>query len=237
MDYMGKGGFPEGIRSGERFHRALLNDILNKDISARYRIKFTKELNELALLLLSNISREISYSRLKGPVGIRNVHTVKSYLQYLESSYLFFQVSRFSRKLKEQYLAPRKIYCIDTGLVSSIAFATSRNTGHLMENIVSVELQRRKALDPSMDVFYWKDHRGREVDFVVLRKGEVKELIQVTFDIDQLDIRDRELSALNGGEKELECSRKTIITFDREGKRGDARMVPLWKWLLGLGDE
>ncbi|MCD4843276.1 MAG: hypothetical protein K8R25_02190 [Methanosarcinales archaeon] len=51
---------------------------------------------------------EFSYRKLCGVTSIRNVHTVKDYIGYLESSYIVLVVERFSFKLKEQMIAPRK---------------------------------------------------------------------------------------------------------------------------------
>jgi uncharacterized protein len=231
-DYMDKGGLPEGIRTKERFHTALVDDIIRKDIVARYRVRYVKEIVNLVTLLISNTSREISYARLQRAVGLKNVHTVSKYVSYIEDSFLIFQINRFSTKLKEQQLAPRKVYCMDTGIVSSLAFATSKNLGYIMENVVAIELRRRKEMDPGMRFFYWKDHQQREVDFVVMRKGSVEQLIQVSYDNQGLDLRDRELSSLEAASRDLGCDNMLIISFDKEGQRGRARMIPLWKWLL-----
>jgi predicted AAA+ superfamily ATPase len=232
LEYIEKGGLPEGIKAGKLFHSALVSDIIRKDIVVRYNVRYVRELTDLVHLMISNISREFSYNRLTSAIGLKNVHTVKKYMTYIENSYLLFEVQRFSYKLKEQQKAPRKIYCMDTGIVSSLAFSTSRNFGYMMENLVAIELRRRASLDPDMTFFYWKDHRLREVDFVILRDRTVEQLIQVSYDEGGLDIRDRELSSLEAASKELGCDNMLIITFDKEEDRGNAITIPLWKWLL-----
>ena len=70
-----------------------------------------------------------------------------------------FKLERFSFKLKQQVIAPKKIYCIDNGLISTTGFMFTENKGRLMENLVYIELLRRKK-----EIYYWKDHQQREVD-------------------------------------------------------------------------
>ena len=55
-------------------------------------------------------------------------------------------LERFDFKLKQQFIAPKKIYCIDTGLINSIGFKFSEDKGRIIENAVAIELQRRKFL-------------------------------------------------------------------------------------------
>ena len=66
-------------------------------------------------------------------------------------------------------------------LYNTIALRSSQDMGRLMENLVAVELHRRKSYYGGDDVFYWKDHQQREVDFVLKRGEMVNELIQVSY--------------------------------------------------------
>jgi predicted AAA+ superfamily ATPase len=151
---------------------------------------------------------------------------------YLESSYIVLVVERFSFKLKEQIMAPRKVYCIDTGMINTIAFRSSQDMGRLMENLVAVELHRRKSYYGGDDVFYWKDHQQREVDFVLMRGRMVNELIQVSYISSEEGIKDREFKGLLRAAGELGCGNMKVITWDYEGDVGDVLCVQLWKWLL-----
>jgi len=99
------------------------------------------------------------------------------------SSYLFFAVERFSYKLRQQVLAPKKIYRIDTGLIHATAFKMSEDQGWLYENCVAVEMQRQKHYRKGPEVFYWKGTTGEEVDFCLKDETRVRELIQVCVDI------------------------------------------------------
>lgn len=71
------------------------------------------------------------------------MNTVRSYSDYLENSFLVLLVNRFSYSLKQQFVANKKIYCIDSGLAESVAFQFSKNKGKYLENLVALELRRR----------------------------------------------------------------------------------------------
>lgn len=61
-----------------------------------------------------------------------------------------------------------------------------------MENAVAVELQRRKAyFNRDLEIYYWKDYSGREVDFV-LKEKRVKNLLQVSYDLNDISVKERE---------------------------------------------
>ena len=100
-------------------------------------------IRNLSQYLASNISKEISFERLKRYLDIKNSHTVAKYVGYLEESYMFFLLKRFSNKLKEQFIAPKKVYAIDSALANSISFRITHDQGRQFENIVFLELMRR----------------------------------------------------------------------------------------------
>ncbi|EQD32595.1 hypothetical protein B1A_19423, partial [mine drainage metagenome] len=88
-------------------------------------------------------------------------------------------------------------------------------------------------------LYYWKDHRGREVDFILKRGNRIVELIQVSYISGKGDINKREIDNLTLASKELNCTTLTVITWDHadeEVKEGKTiRYIPLWKWLLNSG--
>jgi len=87
-------------------------------------------------------------------------------------------VERFSFKLKQQLISPRKIYSIDPGLLTATAFRISEDEGHLDENLAAVELMRRRSYWREGDIYYWKDASGAEVDFCLKTGQRITELIQ-----------------------------------------------------------
>ena len=157
---------------------------------------------------------------------------MKNYVSYLENAYIIFCLQRFSFKLKEQNLAPRKIYCIDTGIINAMSYGVSDNYGPLIENLVAVELIRRNSLDPKTVIYYWKDHQQREVDFIIKKGNRIMECIQVTYASSENEIHKREISSLTRASKELKCKNLTVITWDYEDNKSGIKHVPLWKWLI-----
>jgi hypothetical protein len=235
--YISLGGFPEAYKFGKAMLIKTYEDILQKDILLRYKIKNKTAFKELTKYLISNVSNEITFTRLKDIASVKNDHTIKNYVDYLSTAYLIFLVERFSFKLKNQTIAPKKIYCIDTGIINSIAFSFSENFGKIIENLVAVALLRRKSYWQSdLELYYWKDYQHREVDFIIKKETKVEQLIQVTAASEKNEIEKREYNSLLKASEELRCKNLLMITWDYEAKEIiDGKQIvsiPLWKWLL-----
>jgi len=82
-----------------------------------------------------------------------------------------------------------KIYFADNGL-----YLGEGGIDKLMENLVFMEFKRRGCRE-NKDLFYWKDHTGREADFVIKRKNEIAQLIQVCYELTPENEK-RELNSL-----------------------------------------
>jgi len=121
-------------------------------------------------------------------------------------------------------------------LSNAIGFRFSENAGRLAENIVFLELKRMQAVDPELELFYWKDVHHREVDFVLKQGTTIRQLIQVCWNVSDPATKDRELRSLTKAMDELSCSTGLLITEDYEGEEEfrskTIQCAPLWKWLL-----
>ena len=90
------------------------------------------------------------------------------------------------------------------------------------------------------NIYYWKSMQQEEVDFVVKQGLNVKQLIQVCYDLDDIKIKKREIKALIKAGKEFNCRDLLIITANYEaeeqvtwfGSKGKIKFTPLVKWLL-----
>lgn len=235
--YLRHGGFPEVHKFGKAILKTLYDDIIQKDIILRHKIRKTSEFKDLARYLFSIFGREFTYSRLKNVIHISDVHTVRKFVDYMAAAYLVFVIERFSFKLKQHIIAPKKIYGIDTGLLQAVSFQVSENHGTVFENTVAIELLRRKFyLDDSLEIYYWKNARQEEVDFVVKSGKKVRQLIQSSYSLDDFQTREREIRALLKAADELRCPDLLIVTADEEKteRHGERviKIIPLWKWLL-----
>ena len=189
-----------------------------------------KAFKELSVYLLSNTSSLISFRNLQKVLKFKSPNTVKTYVDYLEESYINFSVPKYDYSFRKQIINDRKIYSIDTGLVNVVSFAFSENKGRLIENLVFIELKNR-----NKEVFYHKDKY--ECDFVLKEGRKIVEAIQVTDNISNEQIREREISGLFEAMNKYELNKGTILVFDgrEEEKKVKGKKIiflPLWKWLL-----
>ena len=99
-------------------------------------------------------------------------------------------------------------------------------------------MRRKNYWYVNWEVYYWKDHQDREVDFILKEGLKVSHLIQVTNASDRDEIERRETKALLKASKELKCKTLLVITWDYEDEEifegRTIRFIPLWKWLLGI---
>jgi len=238
--YIKSGGFPEVYKFGEIMADNIFDDILNKDILIRHQIKHKAEFKKVASYLLANYSQEFTYAKLKNVFEVKNVQTLKNYIEYLRESYLVFILERFSFKLKQQAIAPKKIYVIDNALLGKSSAEFSENIGKKIENIVFLELMRRSAQNNNEHIFYWQDHAGREVDFLVKKDKKVVKLIQVAYSLEQLKTREREIKSLMVGSEQLKCDDLNIITMEDDGEEAidgkKIKIISLGRFLLTDND-
>jgi len=237
VEYMKVGGLPEAYLFGREILVRIYGDIVEKDILRRAKIKRKVTFRELTKYLISNVALEFTIRKLSNLLEVKDVHTVRNWLSALENSYLFFILERYSPKLKQQVIAPKKIYCVDNGLVNTMSFKLDENYSSLMENLVAVELLRRKNYwQNELEVFYWKDHQQNEVDFVLKEGATLKQLIQVTYASSKNEIKNSEIRSLKKASDELKCKNLLIITWDYENELNlsnkTIKCTPLWKWLL-----
>lgn len=239
-EYLEIGGFPEVQKFGKPMLSRIYNDIITKDILLRHKTKKVDELKKLARFLITNVSSEFTYRKLGKIFGIKNVSTISNWISFLEESFLIFKLEKFDFKLKQQFIAPKKVYCLDCGIINAIGFKFLENMGKIIENEVAIELQRRKSALSQFEIYYWKDYQQHEVDFVVKKGNNVIKLIQVTYADSREEIKEREIKSLLKARKELRCSNLMIITWDYEQEEEieneQIMFVPLWKWLLQFRD-
>ena len=222
-DYLKNGGIPQALQYPELpIHKVMYDDIINRDVAGRYKITDIKSLKELSFYLLSNISSLVSYNKLKQLLQLGSVNTISGYIDYLETAWLFFTVNRYAFSIKQQQIANKKIYSIDTGLTKSVAFSFSEDKGRFLENTVFLQLRRLYG----EDIYYYKTKKGKEVDFYLPKK---KMFIQVCQSLADPETREREKQALSEAMEEVKGSSGFIITEDEK----DTAVVPVYEWLCG----
>jgi len=236
--YLLKGGIPEYLKyERKEIIKQVYEDILYKDILVRYNLTDERTLRELSKYLLSNVGKEFSYNKLKTMLGLGSSNTVKSYISYLENSYLIFQLEKFDYSLKKQILNPKKIYTIDPAFIENVSFKFSEDRGRLLENLVFIELKRR-----DKEIYYHREKK--ECDFLIKEKNKIIKAIQVTKSISNPETKKREIDGLMEAMEMYNLKDGLILTEDEEFtiKEQDSRIkgfkeleikiMPIWKWLL-----
>ena len=229
-EYFNNGGFPNFVKTGDELAlKTLFENILYRDIMVRNKISNEKEIKELVSYIAGNYSRLSTNSELAEIIGVKNPTTVKNYLGFLADSYLVFQTSKYDYSVSKQIMNPKKSYFIDNGLVRRVGFSFSDNLGHLLENLVFIELLRR-----GKTVFY--HNKGQECDFVLVEDKTVTKAIQVTYAMPNEKTRKREIDGLLNAMNAYKLQLGLIITDDTEEEiiENDKKItiIPAWKWLL-----
>lgn len=232
--YLENGGFPLVIKNDDLLlSKQYFEDILYRDIIARYRIKEVKEIKDLALYLFSNVGSIYSYSTLKNVTSIKSLSTIKNHIDHLCDSFVLYNLGRFCYSITKQKVSSSKIYSQDNSFLKTVAFNFSENAGKRLENLVCVELLRH-----NRDIYYHKEKK--ECDFVIKEGTKIVEAIQVCQDMSDLKTRKREMEGLIEAMILYNLKKGLILTLEEEGEevvRGDGKkyiikITSVWKWLM-----
>jgi len=234
--YLNHGGFPElaqhppGSKLTNLYLKELYSNIIGRDIIQRKKIKNIKTLKEIALLSLSLYSSKFTYQSIKNSCGNNSISTVKTYIDYLQESFIIFVLGPFSYRPKARISLPKKMYAVDVALVNAITGQTTSDLGKKLENLIYLELNRREK------EFYYINEPSYEVDFAIKEGRSIVELIQVSWSIAEISTRDREVKALISGSKKYKATKLLIITENEESEividNYKINVIPAWKWLL-----
>lgn len=207
--YLQVGGFPEYLETERpEVLQNLFRDIVYRDIAIRYSVRNTDSLMNIALYLLSNVGKEISYNNLRKTFALGSANTVSDYLSWLADTYLFFFLPRFSWSARSVAINPRKVYAVDTGMINANTLSFSKDRGRLLENAVYMFLRQQNA-----GLFYFRENH--ECDFVVFEGQKCKMLIQVCEFINSDNLA-RELDGLNEAMLFFNLNEGFILTLDQQ---------------------
>jgi uncharacterized protein len=238
--YLASGGFPEVPGLPEPTRTRVLQEYLDvvilRDVIERHGVSNTVALRRLIRQLLANPGGLFSVHRLYNDLKSQGIRVSKeslyAYLEHLEDAYLLFTVPVWADSERVRQSNPRKVFPIDSGLVTACSPRAGVGTGQLLETLVFLELRRR-----TDTIAYYRGQDGTEIDFIIDRGGAT-ELIQVSADITSSDTRARELGALEGAMRLLGVRDATLVTMTAEETvkiaGGRVRIVPFWMWALGI---
>lgn len=209
LQYLTSGGFPEYLKTGrsELLHE-LFDDLLMRDIAVRYGVRDVKSLQNLAIYLMSNVAKLVSGNNLRKVLEIKATSTVMEYFSYLEESWLFFFVPKFSYSQRKQLINAKKVYSIDTGLVTANSRSFSEDHGRRFENMVYLHFRRK-----FQEIYYFSEKN--ECDFVVFDRKGLVELVQVCTNLNPDNLK-RELDGLYEAMRFFDKKEALLVTIFQE---------------------
>ena len=235
-EYLKYGGLPAItlIRNNDELVLSYLNDIYNsivkKDIIDRNNLKDTTLLENIIKYLANNIGSPISSTKISNYLNSNKIapncnhQTIDNYLNMLEKSYIIYKADRTDIKDKSVLKTLGKYYISDTGIRNIILGFRNINEGHLLENVVYLELLRR-----GYKVSIGKNYEY-EVDFVAENPNEIIYL-QVSLSITDEKVKDREIRSLENIKDNYE---KIILTMDKTINQdfNGIKVMNIIDWLL-----
>lgn len=222
-------GHPNEVRD---YLEGLYNTIVVKDIVDRKRISDTMMLKSVLRYVFDNIGSPLSSKKIADTMtsyGRKiDTKTVEKYLEALTESYIIYQAKRYNIKGKQYLKTLEKYYVVDIGLRFMLLGSRKMDAGHILENVVYLELLRR-----GHDVYVGKIDEF-EVDFVA-QNSKGTTYFQVALTVRDEKTLDRELRPLLSIRDHYP---KMILTMDEdpEAQYEGIRRVNARDWLLGLTD-
>lgn len=235
-EYLKYGGLPAVtlIKNNNDLVLSYLNDIYNtivkKDIIDRNKIKDTALLENIIKYLANNIGSPISSTKISDYLNSNKIvessnhQTIDNYLNMLEKSFIMYKADRTDIKSKSLLKTLGKYYISDTGIRNIILGFRNIDEGHLLENVVYLELLRRGY---RVNIGKSNDY---EVDFVAENPNIVK-YYQVTQTLATEEIKERELRSLESINDNYE---KIILTMDKSINKdyNGIKVINIIDWLL-----
>lgn len=222
-------GQPNEIRD---YLEGIYNAIVVKDIVSRKKITDVMMLKSLLRFVFDNIGSSLSSKKIADTMtsGGRKIDTktVEKYLEALSESYIIYQAKRYNIKGKQYLKTLEKYYVVDIGMRFMLLGSQQADAGHILENVVYLELLRR-----GYNVYVGKVD-SFEVDFVA-QNSKGTAYFQVALSVRDEKTLERELRPLMSIRDHYP---KVILTMDDdpEAQYDGIRRINARDWLLGLAD-
>ena len=232
--YVQNGSFPYTLRlnnssENTEYLRDIFNSILLKDVVARLKIGDVKTLENITKVLMDSIGSGISANKiantLKSAGKSTDAKTVERYIRGLTDSLLMYEAPRYNIKGRQYLTTLSKYYTVDTGLRNLLVKKADTDIGHLLENIVYLELLRR------CETVCVGKNDNSEVDFVTFN-GEQTAYYQVAATTLAPETLKRELSAFKNI---ADNHPKYLLTLDEVFAEADydgIKKLNVIDWLL-----
>ena len=152
---MKEGGLPENVLKPDRqYLMDLVDDIIQKDITAYYGLKNHQLMRDYYTLLMERSGKQLSINKIANILKV-SPDTARRYLNYFEETYLIYLIPRWG-KTNEKLLSPKKVYACDLGI--KYLFVGDRDYGSYFENYLYIKLRNDRNV-------YYVYEDGIEIDF------------------------------------------------------------------------
>ncbi len=210
----------------------IFSTVIMKDVINQTSVRDPALLNKITLFLADNIGNSTSINNIKNTLVSNNAITkgtttgvIDNYIKFLENAFVFYPIKRYDIKGREYLKTQGKYYMVDMGLRNHLLGLRNRDRGHILENIVFMELKNR-GYGVSIGKF-----QDKEVDFIATKTNE-KIYIQVTETMMNEATRTRELAplkAINDNYPKIILTTDTLFSnTDEDG----IKIINLIDWLL-----
>lgn len=212
----------------DKYLDSIYNTIIVKDIATRKKIADTGMLRSVSEFMFSSVGSILSVKKIADTLTSNgrsiSVHTVESYLDSLVESFIFNKVSRYDIKGKQYLQSGEKYYATDVTMRYALLGRKNVDLGHILENIVYLELVRR-----GYKVYIGK-FGDKEIDFVA-ENSKGTQYFQVAYTVRDKNTLERELSALESINNHYP---KFILTMDIDPEidYNGIRKINVLDWLL-----
>ncbi|SDB26313.1 hypothetical protein SAMN02910317_01298 [Ruminococcaceae bacterium FB2012] len=234
-NYVYNSSFPYTLELGSRrnihaYLDGLFNTIVLNDIVQRQKVQDPLMLKSVIKFMFDNIGNPITAKKIADTMTNKgrkiSNHTVENYLEGLTDSLLMYRVSRYDIKGKEYLQILDKYYVADIGLRYYLLGTANADMGHILENVVYLELIRR-----GYTVFVGKNGSS-EVDFVAQDIDGNTEYYQVSWSVRDEQTLKRELNAL---ESIQDHNTKILLTMDNDPpvSYNGIKQKYVLEWLIG----
>jgi len=233
--YIESGSFPYiakfniNAKDTKDYLRDIYNSILLKDIVARLKISDITALENITKFLLHNIGNTVSATKIANTLKTAgkgtDQKTVDKYIRGLSDSLMIYEAQRYNLRGKMFLKTNSKYYTVDVGLRNCLVKSSESDIGHILENIVFLELKRR-----GYDVYIGQLDEN-EIDFVAVDNEDISYYQVSATTLDENTLR-RELAPLK---KVGDNYPKYLLTLDDIFGNADydgIKKKNVLKWLL-----
>lgn len=176
------GMYPEVLTQPGREQEVLAglsSDNLYRDLLSFAPIRKPELLEQLLQALALQVGAEVSYNELSLLLKM-DKQTIAHYIRALEQAYVIFRLGPFSRNLRNEISATRKIYFYDNGIRNTLIgnfspLALRQDKGALWENFLLSERLKcnRYARRHFVNTYFWRTKQGQEIDYLEERDGRI----------------------------------------------------------------